>query len=824
MNDHGELNPVLRERRRSMQTLQALPTTWGELVSVLESLSEAFFTLDKQWCFTYLNAETAAYLGRARTELLGRSIWDECPQLRGTAYEAQVKLAAEQFKPCAFELYDPTRKRWKELHVLPSPSGLAVSCVDTSERKLRQDAERDNFLRFQVVARATTDVIFDWDMHTDHVWWSDGVHTIWGYDASEFAPTFQDWVDHVHPDDRESARNSFCEAVRCGSGKWTGEYRFLRQNGSYANVYSNSMIVRDNDSMAIRTIGAMIDVTEQKRTEAERLRNEERIRLQASLLDNAHDAISVADIHDRVIYWNRGAERLFGWNTQEALGKTKAELTAMSDADFNQARQSVLEHDEWIGEIIKRRKDGGTVVVASHLTLARDDNGQPQAVLAIETDITERKEAEQRILNLAFFDPLTHLPNRRLLLDRLSHALAACVRTGRCGALFFLDLDNFKNLNDTLGHDKGDELLAEVAHRLQEQVPRASDTVARHGGDEFVIVLEELSANEQEAAAQAERVAEKILHVFESPFQLGANQVYSSTSVGIVLFDKRILQVDEVLKRGDLAMYQAKGAGRNIARFFDQRMQTMIDARVRMESNLRDSLQRGEFRLLYQRQANDAGRTIGAEVLLRWMHPDGPISPVAFVPLAEETGLILRLGHWVLETACRQLAVWATDPAKAQLTLAVNVSPRQFRQTTFVDEVLELVDRTGADPHRLKLELTESLLVDNVEQTIEHMNALKVSGISFALDDFGTGYSSLAYIKRLPLDQLKIDQSFVRDVLTDPNDAAIARTILGLGQTLGLDVIAEGVETQSQRDFLAAHGCRSYQGFFFGTPVMAEQF
>jgi diguanylate cyclase (GGDEF)-like protein/PAS domain S-box-containing protein len=568
----------------------------------------------------------------------------------------------------------------------------------------------------------------------------------------------------------------------------------------------------------------MIDVTEKKREEAERLRKEQHIRLQASLLDQAHDAISVHGVDGRVMYWNRGAERLFGWSAQEALGKTKAELLGTSDGEFDRAMQTVLAQDEWTGEFAKRRKDGGTVIVASHLTLARDDAGRPQAVLDIETDITERKQAEQQILRLAFFDPLTQLPNRRLLLDRLGHALATCARTGLSGALLFLDLDNFKSLNDTLGHDKGDELLEQVARRLMAQMPRASDTVARHGGDEFVIVLEDLSASEQEAAAQAERVVARILDVFESPFQLGPHEIHTSTSVGVALFDRRIRQPDEVLKRGDLAMYQAKSAGRNTARFFDRHMQTIVDARVRMESDMRQGLQRGEFRLLYQRQTDAAGHTIGAEALLRWMHPAGAMPPSLFVPLAEETGLILRLGHWVLEAACRQLVAWAADPTKAGLTLAVNVSPRQFRQNAFVDEVLKVVDRTGADPQRLKLELTESVMVENVDHTIEHMRALKADGISFALDDFGIGYSSLAYLKRLPLDQLKIDQSFVRDVLTDPNDAAIARTILALGQTLGLDVIAEGVETQSQRDFLAANGCRSYQGYFFGRPVSAEQF
>jgi predicted signal transduction protein with EAL and GGDEF domain len=356
-------------------------------------------------------------------------------------------------------------------------------------------------------------------------------------------------------------------------------------------------------------------------------------------------------------------------------------------------------------------------------------------------------------------------------------------------------------------------------------MPRESDTVARHGGDEFVIALEDLSRNKAEAAAQAETVAEKILAVFNAPFQLNDYQYHTTPSIGVALFDKHMSNVDELLKRADLAMYQAKAAGRNTIRFFDLEMQTVVNARVKLEAELRNGLRHQEFCVHYQRQTDSDGRTIGAEALVRWHHPGQPVVPPSlFIPLAEETGLILQLGQWVLETACKQLVAWAGKRETSGLTVAVNVSARQFRQTAFVEQVLEVIDRTGANPNRLKLELTESLLVANLETTADRMNALKARGIGFALDDFGTGYSSLSYLKRLPLDQLKIDQSFVREVLTDPNDAAIVRTILGLGHTLGLDVIAEGVETSNQRDFLARNGCHSYQGYLFGWPVSAEQF
>ena len=435
-----------------------------------------------------------------------------------------------------------------------------------------------------------------------------------------------------------------------------------------------------------------------------------------------------------------------------------------------------------------------------------------------------RKAAEDEIAQLAFYDPLTRLPNRRLLCNRLQHALAAGRRSKRHGGLLFIDLDNFKAINDTLGHAKGDLLLQQVAARLAGNV-RVGDTVARQGGDEFVVMLMNLSEVAQEAAMQTEAIGEKLLAALNRPYQFADHVYHNSASIGATLFDGQLESTDELLKRADLAMYQAKAAGRNTLRFFEAHMQAVVLLRAELETDLRDSLQKGQFQLYYQAQIDAAGRVTGAEALLRWQHPlRGFTSPAQFIPAAEESGLILPLGYWVLETACQQLAAWSGCAATAHLTLAVNVSARQFRQSGFTNQVVELLNRTGADPRRLKLELTESMLLDNVEQIIDKMGTLKTLGVGFSLDDFGTGYSSLSYLKRLPLDQLKIDQSFVRDVLSDPNDAAIVRTIVALAQSLGLDVIAEGVETEPQRDFLAEHGCHAYQGYLFSKPVPLEQF
>ncbi|SNT29981.1 PAS domain S-box-containing protein/diguanylate cyclase (GGDEF) domain-containing protein [Noviherbaspirillum humi] len=558
--------------------------------------------------------------------------------------------------------------------------------------------------------------------------------------------------------------------------------------------------------------------------EMERLEADARIRNQASLLDQAQDAIIVSGIDHHITYWNKGAERLYGWSAEEALGKDKAQLLYRHPIDFYEASAHALHHGEWRGEVEQRRKDGESLTVEGYWTLVRGNDQRPQSILAIHTNVTQRKAAEREIERLAFYDPLTRLPNRRLLVERLQHALENQERDLHGGALLFLDLDDFKTINDTLGHDKGDLLLQQVAQRLISCV-RKNNTVARLGGDEFVIMLEQLSHDLHEAASQARVVAGHVLDAFAQPFHIAGHHYHTSPSIGIAMFGNRDFSVDELLKRADLAMYQAKAAGRNTMRFFDPEMQQAVSARVAMENDFRDGLQLQQFSLYYQAQADREGRMTGGEALVRWQHPRrGRLSPGEFIPLAEHTGLILPLGEWVLKTACEQLARWARQKATAGLSISVNVSARQFRHANFVPQVLGALNDSGANPSRLKIELTESLLVEDMQETIAKMAALKAYGVGFSLDDFGTGYSSLSYLKQLPLDQLKIDQSFVSDVLTDPNDAAIASTIVALGQSLGLNVIAEGVETEAQRDFLADHGCHAYQGYLYGRPMPAEQF
>jgi diguanylate cyclase (GGDEF)-like protein len=484
----------------------------------------------------------------------------------------------------------------------------------------------------------------------------------------------------------------------------------------------------------------------------------------------------------------------------------------------------ITQHGGWQGEIWNRRKDGSTFPEWLSITAVKNAAGAITHYIGSFTDITARKEAEEAIRNLAFYDPLTQLPNRRLLMDRLDTALALAVRHKRQGALLFIDLDDFKTLNDTLGHDQGDCLLQQVAQRLG-TCTREGDTVARLGGDEFVVLLENLGETTLEAATQAEAVGQKVLLALNEPYDLEAHVHHSTASVGITLFGTQVEGKDEPLKRADLAMYQAKSAGRNTVRFFDPQTQLMIKARAEMEAGLREALAAQQFELHYQTQVLGDGttappRVTGVEALVRWRHPvRGLVSPGEFIPSAEETGLIVRLGHWVLQTACAQLALWAQQPTFAHLSISVNISARQISQNDFVEQVRTVLAQSGAKPSLLKLELTESVLVTHVEDVIAKMKALQADGVGFSLDDFGTGYSSLTYLKRLPIYQLKIDQGFVSDIMNDANDAAIARMVIALAESLGLSVVAEGVETADQRAFLAAMGCSGFQGYLFGRPL-----
>jgi diguanylate cyclase (GGDEF)-like protein/PAS domain S-box-containing protein len=577
--------------------------------------------------------------------------------------------------------------------------------------------------------------------------------------------------------------------------------------------------LRDASGRIVGLLPTAVDITERKRAEGQ-------LRI-AAVAFEAQVGIIVTDANAVILKVNRAITEATGYCAEEIVGQTpRLFKSGRHDREFYAAMwESLRAKGSWEGEIWDRRKSGEIYPKRMVITALKNETGAVANYVSTQMDITERKAAEEEVRYLAFYDPLTHLPNRRLLLDRLRQALAASARRERHGALLFVDLDHFKNLNDTMGHILGDALLEQVAERLRRAV-RKGDTVARLGGDEFVVMAEDLSGDVEEAAAQARAIGDSVLCAIRAAYKVGSQDYLSTASIGVTVFmGSADSSIEEILKQADLAMYQAKAAGRNAICFFDPEMQSAVLARVALESELRGALAGGQFMLYYQPQMLGESALTGAEALLRWRHPvRGLVPPGAFIPVAEESELIVALGRWVLESVCRQLIAWEATPGLSQLTLSVNVSAREFRQANFVEQVLEVLGRTGADPGRLKLELTESMLLEDVNDAIAKMARLKSHGVRFAVDDFGIGYSSLSYLKRLPLELVKIDRSFIKDALTDENDAAIARTIIALAQILGLSVIAEGVETVAQRMFLERHGCTRFQGHLFATALPIEQF
>ncbi len=638
--------------------------------------------------------------------------------------------------------------------------------------------------------------------------------------------------DFVHPslhdvmDDR--AEQLKADLARGTQTKFPAQdWQYVRLDGSVFDVQAQASSIQLDGQAAVQV--SFMDITERKRAQVQLRNNEARFRALTSLSSDWYweqDAeFRFVQVNDDGTDWTEPAGRHFLGAAY--LGKRRWEMgdTQLTQAQWDQHRALLQAHREFREfEVRYQQHEGAFRWAAVSGMPIFDDQGTFAGYRGIGRDITEYKKAQEQINSLAFYDALTELPNRRLLIEQLKQALLTHDRNQNFAALLFIDLDNFKTLNDTLGHETGDLLLQQVAQRLLACV-RGADSVARLGGDEFVVMLPGLSADALDAATDAEQVGHKILDAFLPVFVLAGREYRSTPSIGITLFGPGSQGVEDLLKQADLAMYQAKAAGRNTLRMFDQGMQAAVDARAAMESDLRDAIGQSQFVLHYQAVVDRTGRVSGAEALVRWRHPTrGQISPGEFIPLAESAGLIVPLGQWVLDRACAQLATWGASANTRHLTLAVNVSAHQFKVPDFVGQVFTALDHHGADPERLKLELTESLLAESVEDVVEKMAALRARGVAFSLDDFGTGYSSLSYLKRLPLAHLKIDQSFVRDLLVDPNDEAIARTIVALGASLGLAVIAEGVETDGQLALLLAMGCEAFQGYLFARPVPISEF
>jgi diguanylate cyclase (GGDEF)-like protein/PAS domain S-box-containing protein len=627
------------------------------------------------------------------------------------------------------------------------------------------------------------------------------------------------WVD-------PGVRREMAQKLNRDRGFRDAETQFIKKNGERIWVQISSTLIEiegvDCILSVVRDISSARAAEEGLAAARQALEASEaryRTAFQTSL-----DSININRLSDGCyIDCNQAFLDVIGYTRDEVIGRTSTELGIWANPRDRLNLIEILRQTSNCRDLEAQfRKKNGDVFWGQMSASLIEIEGVP-CILSISRDISGAKIAEDEIRNLAFYDPLTHLPNRRLVSERLRQSLAASSRSNRKGALLFIDLDNFKTLNDTLGHKTGDLLLEEVAQRLTISV-RDADTVARLGGDEFLVILEDLSENPEEAAAQAKMVSEKILTAISQVYVLAGRECLSTSSIGITLFGEKTDAADDILQQADIVMYQAKAAGRNTFRFFAPALQAAINTRASLEEDLRQAIGTDQFQLYYQPQVR-AGAVIGAEALLRWSHPQrGFLPPMEFISVAEEAGLILPLGAWALETACRQISAWSKCKELAEITVAVNISARQLRQPDFVEQVLDELERAKADPKNLDLELTESMLVDNIEEVIAKMTVLKSHGVRFSLDDFGTGYSSLSYLKRLPLDQLKIDRAFVHDMLVDVTSGAIAQTVISLSKAMGLSVMAEGVETEEQRDYLAALGCDSFQGFLFSKAVPAEEF
>nr|WP_297751365.1 EAL domain-containing protein [Hydrogenophaga sp.] len=687
----GAIQDISAQKQAQQDTLRLAM----RLTTTLASITEAFVTLDRQCCFTYLNQESERLLQKTTGELLGLEVWQGFSPGLAQRLKEQLSRSLNTNRRVELEDYFPTLGKWLEVRAYPFAEGLAVYFRDVTERRRSQE---------QLMLLETS-------------------------------------------------------------------------------------VSRLNDIVVIAETSA------------------------------------TGQQEPNIVFVNDAFEQHTGYSRAEVLGQTPQMLLELdpSISKLQELVRGLQNRRQARTELMIRRKNGAMFWVELEVVSVQASAEEVTHWVAVGRDITQRKTAEDMIRHLAFYDALTDLPNRQLLLDRLQQVLAASSRSGQHGALMFIDLDNFKILNDTLGHHMGDQLLQKVAQRLTKSV-RKTDMVARLGGDEFVIMVDDLSTDPEAAAFKARALADKVLNTLREPFQLtGGHQHHATPSIGVTPFNGQQSDVGELLKQADLAMYQAKSMGRNTVCFFDPDMQASMIANATVSSDLRVALREKQFVVYYQPQVDRVGVITGVEALVRWQHPErGFMRPAEFIPVAEDTGLILPLGQWVLETACEQLAAWADRPQTANLSIAVNVSVRQFRHPDFVDMVMAAIQRTGIRPHRLKLELTESLLADRMEITIEKMGMLKALGVTLSLDDFGVGYSSLSVLKRLPLDQLKIDKGFVADVLTDPNDAAISRAIIALAQSLSLQVVAEGVETQEQRDFLAYQGCDQFQGHLFAKPLPIE--
>jgi diguanylate cyclase (GGDEF)-like protein/PAS domain S-box-containing protein len=692
--------------------------------------------------------------------------------------------------------------------------GLLGIARDISTSAINKEALVFNQGSLSFVFEGSGDGMWDWNLITGEVAYSKQWKAMLGFLDNEFGDDFKLWQGRIHPEDLEMVMSDVQSYLDGITDRFSNEHRLLCKDGSYKWILTRgTAITRSADGKPLRMMGTHTDLTLSKLAD-----NQLRI---AAIAFESQQGMMVMDANCNFIQVNQAFTKTTGYTSADLVGKNPRVLASgQHNKDYFTAMwQSIRLHGSWAGEILNRRKNGQIYPDSLTITVVKDADGIITNYVGTSSDISANKDAANVIEQLAFNDALTKLPNRRLLSERVLRCLGNNKQSGANGALLFLDLDHFKTLNDTRGYAVGDLLLKQVARRLRACVCE-NDTVARLGGDEFVVLLEGLSSDAIKAATQTKKIGDKILAELNTPYLLALHEYQSTVSIGATLFKGGEATIDELFREADIAMYASKGFGRNNLHFFDQKMQDAINLRSDTQSDLRHALKHNQFQLYYQVQVDAKSKPIGAEALIRWLHPErGLVPPDSFIPLAEESGLILPIGLWVLESACAQLKAWQDHVFSQALTLSINVSSKQFCQVDFVEHVQSAIARHGIAPAKLKLELTESVLASGVENVSKTMHALNLIGVRFELDDFGTGYSSLQYLKSLPLYQLKIDKSFVNDINRDDNNSALVRTIIVMALNLRLGVIAEGVETHEQLEFLLENGCKHFQGYFFGKPM-----
>jgi|GEM_PF-6277536 len=811
----------IAERERWEARLRASEAHYRALIE--QSITGVYVIRDG--LFTYVNHRLAEIFGYAEKDIVGTLGPADLivPEDRDRVREHIRRRMAGEVQSAHYVargLRHDGGGVWLEIHGSRVDSGegpmITGTLLDITQRKEAEDALRESQRVLETLVGNLPGVVYrcandrNWTMR----FISDYARELLGYTAAELlAPESPTFGELSHPDDRARIWDTVQEAVSARR-PFRLTFRVRHRDQGYRWVWEQGRAIYGTEGEVLGLEGFITDITEYKHAEDEVRRLAERL---TTTLESITDAFYTLDREWRFTYMNREAERVLGRSREELVGRPIGdELPGFRGATLEEEFTRAMRDD--------RSTDFEYFWPEADVWQEYHVYPSQEGLAVYFRDVTQRKRDQERIEFLALYDPLTHLPNRRLLSDRLEHALAVSRRRGSHGAILFLDVDDFKSVNDAFGHDTGDGLLQAVASRLL-QCLRRNDTVARFAGDEFAVVIDDLPADPDAASEEAAAVGQKILDALSRPFRQGNQDHHHSASIGIALFGHDGEGVDELMKRADLAMYRAKDSGRNTVRMFDPSMQVAVTTRVQLEADLREALEAGTITVAYQPLVDADDRLTGAEALARWSHPvRGPVSPAEFIPVAEHTGLILALGRAVLASVCNQLAAWSRQPETAGIFVAANVSARQFHHPDFASEVLGALDAAGADPGRLRIEITESALLDDIEDTTAKITALKAHGVGFSLDDFGTGYSSLSYLKNLPLDGLKIDQSFVRDMASDPNDAAIVRAVIAIAHSLHLGVTAEGVETDEVRRLLAASGCIDYQGFLFGASMTVPEF